>query len=69
VGGVRDEGVGELRQASTCDMRKNEEEITGWGRGEGEGGGGGCECLVVQLICRGLNEERKDKYRRTLCPI
>ena len=61
--------VGEYMQHA-----KNEEEITGWGRGKGqgaggEGGGRGCECLVVQLICRGLNEEMKDKYRRTLCPI
>ena len=44
----------------TCDMRKNEEEITEMKR---------YECLVVQSICRGLNEARKDKYRRTLCPM
>jgi hypothetical protein len=34
-------------------------------------GAGVCECLVVQLICHGLNEDKKkkDKYRRTLCPM
>ena len=58
--GVRDEVTVNGGGWGTCDMRKIEEEITEMKR---------YECLVVQLICRGLNEGRIDRYRRTLCPM